>query len=63
MIAMHKLTRTTEPAALMQARVKKIPDWDSFPSREKKAVRDELLLGPDKLLECGIRIGHDLLPG
>ena len=41
---MHKLTRTTEPAELIQARVKKLPDWDSFPRSEKKAVRDELLL-------------------
>ena len=44
---MHKLQRTEEPQELVQARVDETPDWDHFPGKAKKKVRDELLLMQD----------------
>ena len=41
---MHKLTRTTEPQELVQARADGLQHWDHFPQSAKKVVRDKLLL-------------------
>lgn len=40
---MHKLVRTQEPSELVQARKDGIRDWDDFPTKAKKVVRNELL--------------------
>lgn len=41
---MHRLVRTQpEPRALKRAREEGLPDWEHFPSKDKKSVRDALL--------------------